>query len=366
MNRIRRLAPLTLAACGLAVGAGILLAGASPVASAAPADASHSSVSSASASSARTSGPLRSVKAADTNKSRAIAKTPAAAPVAATVTQRRLPKLPSLPTPAAVVHAVQDALTTLGRDLGRLTVRPTPTSANESSTATTPLRDPPAPGDVVYGNPLQNVQYFISQGDNNTCVLSSTAMVIGQLKGPGGMPSWSDIVQEAKDTPSYLPARSSGSVWKDLLNRYVPRTGNIYDPLADEYVYYVDSMALMENHGVDATMTTYTKSQGDLALANLKSALTTSSVLVAVNNRIWAEAIGGAHSARRFGTANHAITVLGINETKDVIYINDSGGVGGKGLAVPLDGFMEAWQRGQYLSVSARLAAPSSAAALAA
>ncbi len=366
MNRIRRLAPLTLAACGLAVGVGILLAGASPVASAAPADSNHSSVSSTSASSARTSASLRTAKAADTNKSRTIAKTPAAAPVASAVAQRRLPTLPSLPTPAAVVRAVQDALTTVGRDLGRLTVRPTPTSANESSTATTPLRDPPAPGDVVYGNPLQNVQYFISQGDNNTCVLSSTAMVIGQLKGAGGMPTWSDIVQEAKDTPSYLSARSSGSVWKDLLNRYIPRTGNIYDPVADEYVYYVDSMALMENHGVDATMTTYTKSQGDLALANLKTALTTNSVLVAVNNRIWAEAIGGSHSARRFGTANHAITVLGINETKDVIYINDSGGTGGKGLAVPLDGFMEAWQRGQYLSVSGRLAAPSSQTALAA
>ncbi|WP_431234076.1 C39 family peptidase [Mycolicibacterium psychrotolerans] len=357
---------MTLAACGLAVGAGILLAGASPVASAAPADSNHSSVSAGSASSARTSSSLRTVKAADTNKSRTVAKAPAAAPVAAAVAQRRLPTLPSLPTPVAVIHAVQDAVTTLGRDLSRLTVKPTPTSANESSTATTPLRDPPAPGDVVYGNPLRNVRYFISQGDNNTCVLSSTAMVIGQLKGAGGMPTWSDIVQEAKDTPSYSSERNSGSVWSKLLKKYVARTGNIYDPVADEYVYYVDSMALMENHGVDATMTTFTKSQGDLALASLKSALTTNSVLVAVNNRIWAEAIGGAHSARRFGTANHAITVLGINETKDVIYINDSGGTGGQGLAVSLDGFMEAWQRGQYLSVSARLAAPSSQAALAA
>jgi hypothetical protein len=263
---------------------------------------------------------------------------------------------------------VQSSLTTLGRELSHLpALRLVPKASDVSApTAKSPLQDPPDPGDVVYGNPLQNVQYWIYQGENNTCVLSSTAMVIGQLKGADGMPTWAEIVKEAKDTPSYLPARSQGTVWSDLQQRYVPRTGNIYDPLGDEYVYYVDSMQLFENHGIDATMTTYTSSQGDLALASLETALNTSSVFVPVNNRIWAEAKGGAHSSRRFGLANHAITVLGINETKGVIYINDSGGTGGKGLAVPLDKFMEAWQRGQYLSVSAQLATVSTQSSLAA
>ncbi|GAY14145.1 hypothetical protein [Mycobacterium sp. shizuoka-1] len=377
MKRIGRLATLTIAACGLAVGAGVLTAvvGGGAAASASPTDSSHSSVSSPSASSARSSAPDRTPRATQSGGSGATVRPITATPRVTAVAQRRAsaPRtasraLPTLPTPTDVAQAIQTTLATLGRELTRLPgTRLIPTATVEATpTAKSPLRDPPDPGDVVYGNPVQNVKYWIYQGNNNTCVLSSTAMVIGQLKGEDGMPTWAEIVQDARDTPSYLPARGQGSVWKDLQKRWVPRTGNIYDPLGDEYVYYVDSMQLFEKHGVDATMTTYTSSQGDLALANLKAALNTSSVFVPVNNVIWAEAIGGAHTPRRFGLANHAITVLGINETKDVIYINDSGGTGGKGLAVPLDKFMEAWQRGQYLTMSAQLAASSTPSAIAA
>jgi hypothetical protein len=199
----------------------------------------------------------------------------------------------------------------------------------------------------VIGTPRSREGYFIYQGQTNTCALSTAAMLIGQLYGRDTMPTWEQIVNEAATTPSYsTPGKP------------------IYDRVKDTYVSTIDVLQLLQTHGVTAKSTNYTRGQSDLAISNLKAALTRGDA-VAVS--VKAEIIWGSGAPDTAYTGDHLITVLGIDTNKNVVYVNDSAWEQekGMGMAIPMNVFLSGWAADSYTTITA-VAAASSQTALAA
>jgi hypothetical protein len=222
------------------------------------------------------------------------------------------------------IEGIRDNLTALRYDLEAI-VGPNRAPVNPDI----PADDTPG----VIGNPADKEGYFLYQGRTNRCVLMSTAMVIGQLLGADKMPTAQQITDEAATTASTVTPGAK-----------------IYDPKADTYVKYADALALLEEHGITATSTQYSKGQGATALANIKAALSAGeSVIVTVNANIaWGRAAPGG-----VVSANHAITVLGIDTAKNIVYVNDSASQNGMGIAMKMDVFMGAWAPNEYQTITA-------------
>ena len=127
----------------------------------------------------------------------------------------------------------------------------------------------------------------------------------------------------------------------------------IYDPVNDTYVKYADALQLLENHGITAISTQYSKGQGGLAYDNVKAALIAGeSVIVTVNANIaWGRAAPGDAV-----TANHAITVLGIDTVNDIVYVNDSA-FSRPGIAMKRSLFMSAWAANDFQTITASVTA---------
>ncbi|BBY64056.1 hypothetical protein MHEL_22990 [Mycolicibacterium helvum] len=282
------------------------------------------------------------------------AATPAASDISTPGASAKQTRAQRLPTPAEVQQAIVAGLDAARRDLDtlrrniELLVKHQIEGIQDNLTTLRydleaiigPNRQPQQPdipaGDTpgLIGNPAAKEVYFVPQGNTNRCVLMSTAMVIGQLKGIDNMPTAQQITDEAATTPSTV---TPGKM--------------IYDPVKDTYVAYADALALLENHGITATSTQFSKGQGTAALDNVKGALTAGeSVIVTVNANIaWGRAAPGGAV-----TANHAITVLGIDTVNDIVYVNDSAFLTkGQGMAVKLDVFMSAWAANDYQTITA-------------
>jgi hypothetical protein len=376
---------------GFAVGAGLLIASGAgaAVAAAAPDDAGHTPNASSSASSARTHRPAAANSngtSAKPKPARTISSTnDSSAPVVAVHIAKRTPAATAavvntlsaaapaagdtavtptasakqtpaqrIPTPAQVQQAIlagldgaRRDLDTLRRNIELLVKHQIEGIRNNLTTLRYdlegifgPNRQPQQPdippGDTpgLIGNPAAKEIYFVYQGNTNRCVLMATAMVIGQLRGIDNMPTEEQITDEATTTPSTV---TPGTM--------------IYDPVKDTYVKYADALALLENHGITATSTQFSKGQGTAAMDHVKAALTTGeSVIVTVNAYIaWGRAApSGADSA------DHAITVLGVDTVNDIVYVNDSAFLTkGQGMAVKLDVFMSAWAASDFQTITA-------------
>lgn len=222
------------------------------------------------------------------------------------------------------IEGIRDNLTTLRYDLAAI-IGPNRPPVNPDI--------PPDDTPGLIGNPAAKENYFLYQGQTNRCVLMSTAMVIGQLLGQDKMPTAEQITTEAATTPS--------TVAPNVM---------MYDPVKDGFVYNADALQLLENHGITATSTQYSKAQGTLALNNLKTALIAgNSVIVTVNADIaWGRAAPGG-----VVSADHAITVLGVDTAKNIVYVNDSAFEDGKGIALKMDVFMAAWKANDFQTITA-------------
>lgn len=363
---------------GFAIGAGLLIASGAgaAVASAAPDDSGHtpssSSASSNGSGSARSARPSTSTagkpKPARTDSTRSdysapvvqlhtgkrtpAAAAPAASDVTAPAASAKQSRAQRLPTPAEVQQAIVAGLDAARRDLDtlrsniELLVKHQIEGIRENLTTLRydlegifgPNRAPVTP-DIpsddtpgMIGKPADKEQYFVYQGNTNRCVLMSTAMVIGQLKGIDNMPTAQQITDEAATTPSTVTPGAK-----------------IYDPVADTYVAYADALALLEAHGITAVSNQYSKGQGTTAINNLKAALIAGdSVIVTVNANIaWGRSAPG-----EVVRANHAITVLGIDTAKNIVYVNDSA-YQNPGIAIKMDVFMSAWAANEYQTITA-------------
>jgi hypothetical protein len=380
MTSIKRAGRITT--FGFAVGAGLLIAAGAGAATAAAAPdgtghtASSSSASSGAASSARSTrtstGTSAKPKPRKTNASIDNAtpvvtlhtgkRTPAAANLAtrdltapttptASAKQSRAQRLP---TPSEIQQAIVAGLDAAGRTLDTMRrdfellvkhqvegIRDNLTTLRYDLEAIFGPSRPPVNPDIppdsttgLIGKPLDKVGYFLYQNGKNTCVLMSTAMVIGQLLGPDKMPTAAEIINEAATTPSTVTAGT-----------------NIYDPVNDTYVKNADALALLDAHGITAMSTQYSKNQGELAYTNLKKALIDGdSVIVTIKAQIaW-----GQGTPDMAYSGDHAITVLGIDTVNNIVYVNDGAwATRGKGMGLTLDTFMTAWSANDYQTITA-------------
>lgn len=362
MSSAKRVGRFGTFAFALGFGLLIISGATAAVASAAPADAGHSATTSTSAS---TAGSPRA-HASTTGRS----PRPAAGVAAAkknTATKRTVAqRVPSLPTPPQVEHAILAALDGTRRQLDTLrltleksvrqhaeaiddtfdTLRNDLIVLSQSSgfSLTSPelptLPPPTSTNPVIYGNREKKVQYWAEQS-GNTCALMSAAMLIGQLTGK--MPSEKDMVAEAEST--YSVTKQGGKIYLAAENNFVSTR---------------DVLVLLEKHGINAVFTLYTRDQGDRALTNLEAALgQNKSVAVAIHSStVWKFGPGETAPAA-FIRSDHMVTVLAIDPTDNRVWINDTGltkDKKGQDLALPLGVFMKAWQASEFTTVTAVLA----------
>ncbi|MGW0162845.1 hypothetical protein ACWDUN_26330 [Mycobacterium sp. NPDC003323] len=210
--------------------------------------------------------------------------------------------------------------------------------------------EPPAPGDVEFGDYTANKPYFIFQGDAQSCAIMASAGIIGQLTGV--MPTQQQILEQAWNTPS------------DVISGEAIFEGDGDVPGKHWGTYTTDVLKLLNLNGVDADVTTFLKSQRQFAVETLNASLADKQgVIVSVN----ASVLLKAHENTFFHperyrppshtlNSNHMVIVLSVNTTKNVVYINDSAWENGQGLPVPLDKFLDAWQTGGHTMVTAQLA----------
>lgn len=209
--------------------------------------------------------------------------------------------------------------------------------------------EPPAPGDIEYGSYTANKPFWIYQGDAQSCAIMASAGLIGQLTGV--MPTQQEILELAWSTPSDVYAGQS----------IFEGDGDV--PGKHWGTNQVDVLKLLNLNGLDADVTTFLKSQRQLALDTLNASLADKQgVMVSVNaNLVWKafennyfkadEYRPPAHTLR----SDHMVIVLSVNTSKNVVYINDSAWQTGQGLPVPLDKFLDAWQTGGHTMITAQL-----------
>jgi hypothetical protein len=200
---------------------------------------------------------------------------------------------------------------------------------------------PPAPSDIQFGNYDANQQYWYYQGNYATCGMMAVASVIGQLTGT--MPPQQEIINLAATTPSGV---------------------DIGKPIYSEPdgAKMVDLVKLLNLYGINADQTDFVNGQRQLALDTMTTALSQKQgVIVFVNNNAMYNAYAQTYLDSRVyppepgdGTSNHFVSVISVNTTKNVVYVNDSALLNGKAFPLPLDKFMDAWKTsGAYSLITA-------------
>lgn len=196
----------------------------------------------------------------------------------------------------------------------------------------------------LYGDPDTNAQYWRVQSAEN-CVLQSAAMIVGQLTGT--TPEEAEIAGKAMALDSVVDPTRKMYLGLDTNDRVADR----------------DAIALLNReYGIKATMTTYDKTEGNLALRALAFALEDPKKAVSVGvqgGTIWSAVEGDP--LPNISSADHQVVVTGIDFTERVVYLNDSGfPEQGKKMKVPLDAFMRAWHTDNYETWVAELKEPRS------
>ncbi|MGV0790139.1 hypothetical protein ABQF33_24870 [Mycolicibacterium sp. XJ2] len=180
----------------------------------------------------------------------------------------------------------------------------------------------------------------------------ATAMVIGQLTGTS--PTEDEIVDEAVQTDSV--ANPGKKMYQGLTSQ--------------DGVDVKDAIKLMDMHGISATITSYDKSEGNLALRAVAFALEDKkAVSVGLHGyTIW-NAVENKPLPEGVLESDHQVVITGIDFDQRIVHLNDSGfgedeqGInGGKNMKVPLDAFMKAWQVDSYETIIAELKQPNTTA----
>jgi uncharacterized protein YvpB len=363
-----------IGAFAFAVGVGIFIAtDGSGVASAAPNDSGSSSTSSTSSA-----GPAsgKTKQSSPAQHRRAPASVPSA-PAGAAATNRstafaspstaRITLTQTIAPPRAVVVKARPRTDVLPSAPVAPIVPAAPTAPSLVSGALEQVRrdQEAAAASTMLGNPTRNAKYWTYQIDGNSCVLASTAMIIGQLTGrPVPM---QEIIKQAIRTPSVVDPTKKMYLGGD----------------SSPGVDIKDAVALLKIHGIIATTTDYTrdsddtrdptvidKELSDQALNDLKAALAAGkATMVGVNNTALYKDFPHQDQPGQTPTANHQVVVIGYDTATDTVYIDDGGWPpdpedtgrpeGGKNMPVKLDTFLAAWKADEYeLTVAVRGKSP--------
>lgn len=368
MTPIKRAGRITT--FGFAVGAGLLIASGAgaAVATAAPGGSGQSPSSSSSASSSTSSGPSARPATGTTAKAKPArtvstrsdysapvvqlhAKRTVAATAAATDEITAVPtasakatapkRVPALPTPAEFQQAIVAGLGTVRQNLDELRQKIETLVQNQIIgfqdnlvTLRIDLERVFNPNrQIIYGNPA-NSQYWAA-GGAQTSNLMSAAMVISRLTGQ--TVTAQDIITEAMNTDSVARPGRAMYLGTD----------------SGDWVWATDAVQLMENHGVKVTTIYYTKSQEQRALNTVEGALSQGkSVIVSINGKV----VSAGDESQEVWTTEHQAVLLGINVTKNLVYLNDGANPQGQNLTLSIEDFLDAWQATRYTAIIAELA----------
>ncbi|SBS76060.1 conserved exported hypothetical protein [uncultured Mycobacterium sp.] len=186
---------------------------------------------------------------------------------------------------------------------------------------------------IIYGN-LANAQYWAA-GGAQTASLMAAAMVISAITGQ--TVTAQSIVNEAMNTDSVAQPGRAMYLGTDT-----------YD-----WVWASDAVQLMETHGIKVTTVYYTKSQQQRALDAIETALSQGkSVIVSISGKVVSSNTGNDE----VWTTEHQAVLLGINITKNLVYLNDGANPQGQNLTMSLEDFLDAWQASRYTAILAELA----------
>jgi hypothetical protein len=182
---------------------------------------------------------------------------------------------------------------------------------------------------AVYGNPEAAAQYWQPQNYDN-CGLMAVADVVGQLTGD--LPTEEEIIAVAMQIPS---PDHPGSI-------YIP-PANIDDPNTGQGTWDNDMVALLDYYEVDGIVTSEeaaakAPSLPDTGLDALAEYLAEGHKIIAM---VDADLIWGKDNGS--DVADHALVVTGIDTTKGIVHLNDSGIDDGRNEQVTIDTFTEAW-----------------------
>jgi hypothetical protein len=364
---------------GFAVGAGLLMvsgAGAA-VATAAPDESGHAtssaSASSSSSSSARSARPATKTatkpmptRSVSTNSSPvqlhtgkrtpAAASASAASPVTGDITavpaaaaKQVAPKrVPALPTPAEFQQDVVAGLGTVRRSLDELRQKIEVLVQNQIVGFQDNLvvlridleRVFNPNKQIIYGD-LTNARYWAA-GGAQTASLMAAAMVISALKGQ--TVTAQNIIDEAMNTDSVARPDRKMYLGTDT----------------SDWVWASDAVQLMETHGLKVRTVYYTKTQEQRALNTIETALSQgNSVIVSISGKV----VSSNTSTPEQWVTEHQAVLLGINVTKNLVYLNDGANPAGQNLTMSLEDFLDAWQASRYTAIIAELAPATAQAA---
>lgn len=180
----------------------------------------------------------------------------------------------------------------------------------------------------LYGDPEAAAEYWFHQSYDN-CGLGAVAVVVGQLTGD--MPTEEEIINVAMTTPSEV---HPGSI-------YIP-PNDVSDPNTGNGTSAGDMVVLLNEYGIDAETTDEQSAEQYEAIPTGLKALAQyvdqgHKVIASVNaETLWAE--DGQRTE-----ANHVVVVTGVDTTKGVVHLSDTGTSDGRDKQVSIDTFTRAW-----------------------
>jgi hypothetical protein len=231
-------------------------------------------------------------------------------------------------------------------------------------------------GDGQYGKPADQIQYWVKQSYSN-CGLMAGAMAIGQIyQSLAKQPSEAKIVDQAKLTDSVTKPGQ-----KIYLDENI-NEGTTTEDLAALLTRYYDVNTQLTRYSTSVevdgeTTQVSTAADGQRALFDVKAALAKGSAVIATVNAqtVWAAVNGGNTGNTEpeipdYQENNHAVVVIGIDERKGIVFLNDSGpsfqaekDEDGNlkypnGEPVTIGAFMSAWQTNAYQTLVITLPQP--------
>jgi hypothetical protein len=198
-----------------------------------------------------------------------------------------------------------------------------------------------AASEAVYGDPVAAGRYWHQQ-QYDDCVLMASADVIGQVTGAA--PSEAAIIEKAHSTPSVA---HPGPIYTKPADPDNPNSGS--------GTSMDDVPPLLARYRVNAVVI----DRDDTAasgirpgIAGLKQALAGGhKVIVNLNAEIiWHEPVDAKDKGGN-PLSDHAVVVTGVDATRGIVHLNDSGIAQGRDEQVPIELFVRAWDTSDELMV---------------
>lgn len=188
---------------------------------------------------------------------------------------------------------------------------------------------------TLYGDPEAAADYWQHQTLDD-CALMSVADVVGQLTDD--LPSELEIIGLAMITPS---ANHPGSI-------YIPPFNDLEDPNAGNGTNPDDIIVMLDKYDIQGVPTDDGLVATDpdapaTGLDALGDYLAEGHKIIALVN---AETIWDVDGQR--DKADHALGVTGVDTTKGLVHLNDSGDPDGQNSQVSIDTFEAAWETSDH------------------